>query len=298
MRSVKDIRSNQDYERSLFQIQVNSSSRALNQRRKEEEQELQMIEKIQRDEDEQIKRDDVLRIENDIAQKEEVERLRQKFHEQKMRQQVRENNQELRELESKLRLAYVLKGLSAQKKEKEILKVAEKLQEHEENKIFERERLKHIEEEVQKIRIEKEKKRKLGEDLKNQIITSHQQHQLLYEQFLKEKAFLDEIVICIQKELFEEAAKKNRVKEQSKRDMEAQIMEKQEMERMLNMKIEEENQKIFEYCQKRDKKVEAEEERRRDLERNRETLNGKMVKELSDLNVSFKILMFNFKKNY
>lgn len=245
------------------------------------------MQKLQRVDDEKIKRDEALRLEREIAQQEQVERLRIKFHEQKMRQQVRENNQELRELESKLRLAYVLKGLSAQKKEKEILKVAEKLQVHEENKMFERERLKHLEEQAQKIQLEKEKKRKLGDDLKNQIITSHQQHQVLYEQFLKEKALLDEIVICIQQELFEEAAKKNRVKEQSKRDMEASRIAKQEMERMLNIEIDEENQRIYEYCQQRDKKIAADEERRRFLERQRDTLNEKMVKELSDLNVSF-----------
>lgn len=251
-----------------------------------------MIEKLQRAEDEKLKRDEALQMEKDNAQKEEVERLRQIFHEQKMRQQVRENNQELRELESKLRLAYVLKGLSAQKKEKEILKVAEKLQLHEENKVFERERLKHIEEEAKRIQFEREKKRKLGVDLKNQIITAHQQHQVLYEQFLKEKALLDEIVICIQQELFEEAAKKNRVKEQSKRDIEAARVAKQEMERMLKIEMDEENQRIYEYCQQRDKKIEEEEERRRDLERHRETLNDKMVKELSDLNVS--VFFINF----
>lgn len=209
-----------------------------------------------------------------------------------MRQQIRENNQELRELETKLRKAYVLKGLEAQKREKEILKTAERLQVQEENKIIEQKRLEHLEEQNKKYRLEKERRKKLGEDLKAQIISAHQQHQMLYSQFLKEKALLDEIVIRVQQELFEEAEKKRRSKEQSKRDMESSRIIKQEMERIRKIEMEEENQRIYEYCQKRDKKIEEEEKRRRELERQRETLNSKMVAELTELNVSLHVLYF------
>lgn len=245
-----------------------------------------LIDQLERAENEKKRREEQLQMEQDVARKQEVDRMRQMFHDQKMRQQVRENNQELRELESKLRLAYVLKGLSLQKKEKEILKVTERLQVQEENKILEQQRIQHLEETAKKAQLEREKKLKLRDDLRNQIITAHQQHQVLYEQFLKEKTLLDEIVIRVQQELFEEAERKKMLKEQSKRDMELSRIERNQIERMRKIEMDEENLRIYEYCQQRDKKIEEEERRRRELERQRETLNIKMVQELKELNVS------------
>lgn len=266
-------------------MQINSSSRSLSKRQQEEQKELEMIEKLQRAEEERRRKDERLQLEQEIA-RDEMLKVRQRFHEEKMRQQVRETNQELRELESKLRMAYVLKGLSAQMKEKDALKTVEKLEKEEELKDFEEQRIKHIEDQKKKFQIEKEKKRKLGEELKNQIITAHQQHQILYEQFLKEKALLDEIVVRVQQELFLEAERKIKAKEQSKRDMEAFRIAKHEIERLRRIDVEEENKRIYEYCQERDKKIQEEERRRKELERQRDALNEAMVKELTELNVS------------
>lgn len=251
---------------------------------------MELIEKLQSVEDERRRRDERLLLDQEIA-KNEMMKTRQRFHEEKMRQQVRENNQELRELESKLRMAYVQKGLSAQMKEKDALKTVEKLEKEEELRIFEEQRIKHEENMRKAHELEREKKRKLREDLKNQIITAHQQHQILYEQFLKEKALLDEIVIRVQQELFAEAERKIKAKEQSKRDMELFRMAKNEIERIRKIDTEEENKRIYEYCQERDKKIQEEDRRRRELERLRDVLNENMVKELTELNVSF---IFNF----
>lgn len=267
-------------------MQINSQSRALSKRQQEEKKELELIEKLEKAEEERRRKQERLELEQEIA-KEEMMKVRQRFHDEKIRQQIRENNQELRELESKLRMAYVLKGLSAQMKEKDALKTVEKLEKEEELRVFEEQRLKHIEEQKKKQELEKEKKQKLGEDLKNQIISAHQQHQILYEQFLKEKALLDEIVVRVQQELFEEAERKIKAKEQSKRDMEMFRIAKSEIERMRRIEVEEENKRIYEYCQERDKKIQEEERRRRELERQRDALNEAMVKELSELNVSF-----------
>lgn len=244
-----------------------------------------MIERLERDAEER-KIQEIKSREQDTARKEEVEKMRRIFHEKKIRQQVRENNQELRELESKLRMAYVCKGLFAQKQEKEVLKATERLQVQEENKILEQQRLEHLAEMEKKAKDEREKRLKYRDVLRNQIITSHQQHQILYEQFLREKALLDEIVLRVKKELFENAEKKRKFKEELKRDMEASRVAKMEIERLMKIEIDEENQRIYEYCQQRDKKIEEEEKRRRELEKQRETLNSKMVQELKELEVS------------
>lgn len=290
-------RLNEDFEKAMYQIQINSSSRSLSKRQQEEQRELEMIEKLQSAEEERKRRDEKLQLDQELA-KEEMMKIRQRFHEEKMRQQVRENNQELRELESKLRMAYVLKGLSAQMKEKDVLKTVEKLEKQEELKAFEEQQRKHIEEQKKKFEAEKEKKRKLGEELKNQIITAHQQHQILYEQFLKEKALIDEIVVRVQQELFKEAERKIKAKHQSMRDMEAFRIAKNEIERLQRVEMEEENKRIYVYCQERDKKIQEEERRRRELERQRDALNETMVKELTELNVSLNLTVLFLKYEF
>lgn len=55
------------------------------------------------------------------------ERQRQKVCEEKLRQQIRETNHDLKELERKLRAAYVSKGIQNQLAEKEAKRLQEKV---------------------------------------------------------------------------------------------------------------------------------------------------------------------------
>jgi hypothetical protein len=71
--------------------------------------------------------------------------------------------------------------------------------------------------------------------------------------------------------------------------MEAFRVAKSEIERMRRIEVEEENKRIYVYCQERDKKIQEEERRRRELERHRDALNEAMVKELTELNVSLNL---------
>lgn len=219
-------------------------------------------------------------------------RVREAYHEQKMRQQIRENNQELRILESQLRTAYVSKALANQKKEREALNLAERIQQKQENDVLEKARLSHIEQLKKDYEADRERKKKLHEDLTNQIISAHQKHQRLYEEFLREKYYLDEIAQRIKEELIEQAQKKIELMETTKKEMHAQKIVKQEIERIQQVETEEENLRILEYCQQRDKKIQQEEKRREELEINRKNLNEKMVAELSELSVGLKL--FNF----
>lgn len=229
--------------------------------------------------------------EQEIA-REEAAKARERYHEQKMRQQIRENNQELRILESKLRTAYVSKALTAQKREREALQLAEKLQKKEESSELEKSRISHLEDLKRQHEIDQERKKKLHEDLTQQIVSAHQKNQKLYEEFLREKYYLDEIAQRLKEELLEQAQKKIEMREQTKKEMEAFKIIKKELERVEQIETDEENQRIVEYCQQRDKKIEEEEKRARELESNRKNLNEKMVAELSELIVS--LFTFNF----
>lgn len=212
--------------------------------------------------------------------------MRELYHEQKMRQQIRENNQELRILESQLRTAYVSKALAAQKKEHEAMALAEKIQEQQENEVLEKARLSHLEQMKKDQEVDRERKKQLHKDLTEQIVSAHQQHQRLYEEFLREKYYLDEIAQRIKEELVEEAQKKVELREKTKKEMNAFKIIKKELERVEQIETEEENQRIIEYCQQRDMKIQQEEKRRQELEKNRKNLNEKMVAELSELEVS------------
>lgn len=203
-----------------------------------------------------------------------------------MRQQIRENNQELRILESQLRTAYVSKALAVQKQEREALQLVEKIREKEENELLEKSRLSHLEEIRKMHELDRERKKQLHEDLTNQIISAHQQHQKLYEEFLREKYYLDEIAQRLKEELLEQAQKKIDMKERTKKEMDAFKIIKKELERVEQIETEEENERIIEYCQQRDKKIQEEEKRAKELEMNRKNLNEKMVAELSELIVS------------
>lgn len=214
------------------------------------------------------------------------------YHEKKMRQQVRENNQELRILESQLRTAYVTKALAAQKQEREALALAEKIQEKQENDILEKERLAHLEALRKQQEVDREKKKKLHEDLTEQIISAHQQHQKLYEEFLREKYYLDEIAKRIKEELLEQEQKKVDLMERTKKEMDAFRVIKREMQRVEQIETDEENQRILKYCQERDRKIQEEERRRNELETDRKNLNEKMVAELTELEVSSESFYF------
>jgi hypothetical protein len=223
--------------------------------------------------------------------REHAAQVREQYHEQKMRQQVRENNQELRELESKLRTAYVSKALAAQKKEHEALALAEKIIEKQERDELEKARLDHLEQMQRDMEADRARKKKLHHDLTEQIISAHQEHQKLYEEFLREKYYLDEIAKRVSEELMEQAQKKIDQREKTKKEMDAFKVVKKEFERLQQIETAEENERIIEYCQQRDRKIEEEEKRRKELEKNREHLNEKMVAELSELIVGFYMLL-------
>jgi hypothetical protein len=284
-RNVQTARKMQDYEAALNSINRNSTSRSLNRRLIEEQKEIELEEHLRKTQDEREKRK-LLEENEKQAAIQHFNEMRLKYHENKMRQQVRENNQELRELESRLRTAYVSKALAAQKSEREVLKLAEKMQEQQENVELEKLRQEHIEQEKIKQEKMRERRRQLGKDLKEQIISNHQRHQILYEQFLRDKIYFDEIARRLKEEMLEEMKKKVDAKERTKKDMEEMRIAKQELARLQQIENDEENERIKVYCQHRDKKIQEEEERCRELQQQRESLNEKMVKELTELIVS------------
>lgn len=204
---------------------------------------------------------------------------------EKLRQQVRESNQELRELETKLRSCYVAKGLAAQKAEREVLILQEKLLTKKENESMEQARLKEVEKMQEERDQAKERQKQLRNDLRDQIISSHHQNAKLYEEFLREKYYLDEIVRIVHEEHLQSLQKRVELKATTKKEMEEFRKAKEVWQKQQKFEIQMENERIKEYCEAREQKIMEEDLRRKELEKNRESLNEKMVAELSDLMV-------------
>jgi hypothetical protein len=226
-----------------------------------------------------IKQQQEIDAEKELA-RQQYDENRRRINEEKLRQQLRESNQELRELESKLRAGYVAKGLALQKSEIEARKLQEKIIAQKEKEMLEKARLTN--EEMQRKQQEDEWNRKcaLKGVLKDQINASYRKKQKLYEEFLKEKEFLDEIVKRIQEEHFEAARQKLELQEKTKTEMEMFKKAKDAWTARQKLELEEENQRIKAYLNAKEAENDEMLKRRLEAEKLRVEINEKMVSEL------------------
>ncbi len=113
-----------NYIATLNEIEGKALKKVLNRRSRQEADELMIEAKINQ-ERELAHRKQLRLVEEAKLVAEMNERHRLKVIDSKRRQQIRESNQELRELESKLRAAYVSKSIRLQLAEKEALRLEE-----------------------------------------------------------------------------------------------------------------------------------------------------------------------------
>lgn len=125
------------------------------------------------------------------------------YLDERMAQEIRENSQELRELETRIRAAYVTKSLKLQLAEREKQRLLEKI--HIENDV---QRFKQkLQEDAERDRQRKEelrlKQQQHRQELLEQIADKQFKRKILYEEFLKEKIIIDEIMAQIEREQIE-----------------------------------------------------------------------------------------------
>lgn len=125
------------------------------------------------------------------------------YWEERMAQQIRQNSQELRELESRIRAAYVNKSLKLQLAEREKRKLQEQILVENDNQRIKQK----LNDDLQRERKQREESRlqqeNHGRALLQQIADKHFKRKMLYEEFLKEKIIIDEIVAQIEREQIE-----------------------------------------------------------------------------------------------
>ncbi|CAF3228112.1 unnamed protein product [Rotaria socialis] len=179
----------------------------------------------------------------------ELERVKlEKFRDEKMRQQVRETSYELRDLESKLRAAYVQKARTAQMAEKEALKFDSYLEDAEIVRRMRTETDKDEQDRRQREIIRQQEMIRYKQELERQLEEKALGKQKAYEEFLREKLVVDEIV----RKIYEEDQRETERKFERQRVTRDFIVEfkrkREEWKVMERQRMEEENRRIKEYA--------------------------------------------------
>lgn len=131
----------------------------------------------------------------------EMRRLKdEEFCEMKLRQQLRENCPDLRDLRKKLNACYANKIVHEQIKEKDARRLQEQILEREQNEILAKAHVTEKEYFKQQKELELLRQEQYKRELQDQMIFQENAKRAKYEEFLKEKKLIDELVLRIQEE--------------------------------------------------------------------------------------------------
>nr|XP_009679912.1 PREDICTED: meiosis-specific nuclear structural protein 1 [Struthio camelus australis] len=198
---------------------------------------------------EESKKQRELQLEQEERLAAELARLNHaKLKDEKMRQQVRENSLELRELEKKLKSAYMNKERAAQIAEKEAIEYEKMKREAEIAQKMKEEYERVIKEESSAELRRNKEKIMYQQELEKQLEEQERKKQDAYKEFLKEKLMIDEIV----RKIYEEDQMEKQLKLEKMRATQTYIEEfKKEQaiwRRRKREEMEEENRKIMEFA--------------------------------------------------
>lgn len=202
----------------------------------------------------------------------------EKLRDEKMRQYIKENSVELRELELKLKSAYLNRERAAQMAEKEAMRyetvrqeaaIARKMKDEHERAEMEKE-LQEQKKFEEVVRYQQELERQLEEKERKRLEA--------YDEFLKEKLMVDEIVRKINEEDQMELQLRLEKVTTTQRYIEDFKKQQAEWRRLEREKVEAENRRIIEFAQYQQRKEEDRMAKVREREQAKETLH-KMLSE-------------------
>ncbi|KAI5088697.1 meiosis-specific nuclear structural protein 1 isoform X1 [Silurus meridionalis] len=219
----------------------------------DEEYERQMEEAYMKAEQERVYRENLLKQEEKMAK--ELARINyEKLRDEKTRQYIKENSMEIRELEAKLKSAYMNRERAAQIAEKKAMRY-EALKEKADimHQIKSEQEQAAIKQEEQELRRYEELVR-YQQELEKQLEEKERKRQESYEEFLKEKLMVDEIV----RKIYEEDRMKRELQLEmvtaTKRYIQEFKQQQAEWRRMEREKMEEENRRILEYTKYKERR--------------------------------------------
>ncbi|XP_043843451.1 meiosis-specific nuclear structural protein 1 [Dromiciops gliroides] len=213
----------------------------------DEQFELDMEEAIQKAEEN--KRVKAMQLEQEQKLATELAKLKnESLKDEKMRQQIRENSLELRELEQKLKAAYMNKERAAQIAEKEAINYEKMKRDSEIARCMKEEQERYTKEQNEAEARRYKEKIQYQRALERQLEDQERKKQEAYEELLREKLMIDEIVKKVYEEdrmerqqQLEKMAATHRYIEEFKKEQALWRMKKRE-------ELEEENRKILEFA--------------------------------------------------
>jgi len=226
-------------------------SKMLLRRLQREAQEVEMDKAI--DESIRVKeaREEQLRQEEALT--EEMARLRaDEMQDSKIRQQIRETSYEIRELEAKLKAGYMNKERAAQLAEKEARKQEEIYYEEQLATTLQDEwkRAQELEQEAERLKWESSKM--YQKQLEFQLSEQEEKKRAAYEDFLKEKLMIDEIVRKIYDEDLREAEDRINKQKQTREYIEEFKQSREMWKESERLDMAEENRRILEFAKQQE----------------------------------------------
>ncbi|XP_019389064.1 PREDICTED: meiosis-specific nuclear structural protein 1 [Crocodylus porosus] len=232
---------------AAWEAEERAEQKRLSRLLRDEEHERRMDEALRRAQENKKLRD--LQLEQEERLANELARLNyEKLKDEKMRQQIRENSIELRELEKKLKSAYMTKERAAQIAEKEAIKYEKMKRDAEIAQRMKEEHEKVTMEESSAEQRRYKEKIIYQQELEKQLEDQEKNKQHAYEEFLKEKLMIDEIV----RKIYEEDQMEKQLKLEKVRATQRYIEEfkiqQDKWQRKKSEEMEEENKKIMEFA--------------------------------------------------
>ncbi|EGD81049.1 hypothetical protein PTSG_13129 [Salpingoeca rosetta] len=176
---------------------------------------------------------------------------REKMRDEKLRQQIRQTAPELRDLERKLQAAYVTRERSAQITERQHMTATARQEDLKAAREIE-EAVRQAElEEQQKERQQWEEARKYQADIERQLEDQERRKEEAYQEFLKEKLMIDEIVQQIHREDEAEAQRTFEAKQRTKEEMEEFLRQRDEWNRLEAQEMQRENEAIQRFAEEK-----------------------------------------------
>ncbi|KAJ3169454.1 mannosyl-oligosaccharide alpha-1,2-mannosidase [Geranomyces variabilis] len=236
---------------AVFRSNLDSDDRVDNKRRlriqKIREEEQRTYEELMQAAQQRIQRETSNQREQELAEEHE-RRETEKLREEKLRQAIRENSSELRDLEKKLNYAYMNKERSLQMQEKalqdEVAKAREAELIAEMNQQLERRKQLDLEIDHQAYL----KSVDYSKALNDQLLEQEARRQEEFEQFLREKEQVDEIVRKIMEEDAIEAKRRLEKQDETKQFIEQFIIAREKWRQEEAARQIAENQRIEEYA--------------------------------------------------
>nr|KAJ3420778.1 mannosyl-oligosaccharide alpha-1,2-mannosidase [Polyrhizophydium stewartii] len=272
---------------TLVKTTVSSDNRVEQVRRlrtqKLHDQELQTYESLIEDERKRREIEESIQFEEQIVS--EMERIHhEQVREQKQRQSIRENSVELRELEKKLNYAYMNKERAMQLKEKQLIsqqaKACSLIKEAELIAEMSAQAERAKEEETDRQKQIHERSIEYHKALHNQLAEAEVKKQQEYEQFLKEKAIVDEIVKRILEENEREAKIRLEKQRETKQFVEDFMKERERWHQMELERQELENQRIEEYARLQREREQELENKKKTIEAGKNAIYDKLAAEM------------------